>query len=1228
MTDTLVASSLLIIAVLILRAALKGHIGSRMRYAMWLTVVLRLMLPFSMPESPISVMNLFTNSGNVSDTHISELFQEPVFHETADTGYIAQGNVDLSEDIGYISENYTDNSPTVNIGAAVTPLTSGNSSDTPDNNADISPTQTSPESPPLMAENTENAAVPDISDTPVTAEVARSIFPLSPEKTALIIWAFGAVIGLLWFTGVNISFSRQLHKSRIEIPCPSPLPVYSVDFLKSPCLFGNAVYINPGCKSSLKYIIAHEYSHYRHMDHVWSAVRQLLLCVYWFDPLVWAAAYISKTDCECACDEAALEILGESERAEYGRTLLETIPRKGGIADTAGIAATSMTARGKALQKRLRLIAAKPLDKRSAKAVAAKTAAILVMTVTCGCAFTAAQDSQTPQDNGIALTDGTPAAAHDERQYLINMAYYAYDSYLLDTDNYKEFYDNGAAAVYAEELTVNPDFDGEFSAFFNLWIEYPDNRKENLRLNYSPDDNVFEPGEVFETSYIPDYLDIVPQGHFYSSVTRSWEDFLDRNYPCELYNSELNGEPVKTVWIMRLTVDSNALYARSGFIMRSENYYQRTIYTYSPEAVNGEHWQPREEPVKDYPDPDLDIDLCERVLTPEEYSRRGESDKWEKLTETAEEEYDRYIRTLSNYEYLYRYALSDVYADKLSIYADEDGQFTASFNLWADNGQNYETVRVSFYNELKQFYPNEPQETVYFDGSLYTKLPRKGMAKVFGDSWEDYVKHNYPCDLYNEGAKEVWVSPVSYEEGRDWADAEFVAVYDDHFVVYGYTTVLTNDRLSYINSSGFNSFEYNWETHTGSVFTVDKDNTMYEEYMNKDFAAEGYTLAKTPEEYFSRQIYHPGDVIYSFSKQVPLSDGSGVVPRTVQLVMTAEDYTDGLPNLNYTLQGEFILRLLDSNGNITGECPIDTAQVNQNGFTSITASASYMSLYFKFSKADDRLLVFSIPNRYSESGRNYYTAFYGITDSGELFRYHIDKGEFDYPLYMGGDELFTGELYSNSQLYSPANGLTNKGGQYMVSVDRVNQGSLALITFNETTHTLENAFSLEGNTYESESLPLQGAMNERYNYLFFRHLSGDPADIQETYTYSTPDSKDVLFSGENLDSYFNMPMGGITEKDLFYALSAEAEAAHPGVEDMIPFTEYGSGETAVHFHSDLNGESREYAADFAIAQLREDGEGSYYVYFLSCGCDYCSVCRYTLTQTDGIWHFSDFERIL
>ena len=57
MTEAVISSSILIAIMILIRMLFKGKLRSSVRYALWLIAAARLMLPFGLLQSPISVMN-------------------------------------------------------------------------------------------------------------------------------------------------------------------------------------------------------------------------------------------------------------------------------------------------------------------------------------------------------------------------------------------------------------------------------------------------------------------------------------------------------------------------------------------------------------------------------------------------------------------------------------------------------------------------------------------------------------------------------------------------------------------------------------------------------------------------------------------------------------------------------------------------------------------------------------------------------------------------------------------------------------------------------------------------------------------------------------------------------------------------------------------------------------------------------------------------------------------
>jgi beta-lactamase regulating signal transducer with metallopeptidase domain len=62
MIELIISSSALILIVITLRYILKGKISLRLQYALWLVVLVRLLMPISMGDSRISIMNVVEHS--------------------------------------------------------------------------------------------------------------------------------------------------------------------------------------------------------------------------------------------------------------------------------------------------------------------------------------------------------------------------------------------------------------------------------------------------------------------------------------------------------------------------------------------------------------------------------------------------------------------------------------------------------------------------------------------------------------------------------------------------------------------------------------------------------------------------------------------------------------------------------------------------------------------------------------------------------------------------------------------------------------------------------------------------------------------------------------------------------------------------------------------------------------------------------------------------------------
>ena len=393
MTEWAVTSSVLIIVVLILRQCLKGRVSLRLQYGLWALVLVRLLLPVSLGHTPVSVLNA------VDPITSTQTVEREVQH--------FPGNV-------------------------TTPLS------------------------PVEAPVNQEVNAPESGDE--TLDV-----PFSPAPVLHGVWLAGAVAVALWLTGVNVRFARTLRRSRRALAVEGcSIPVYVSQAIPAPCLFGlvrPCIYVTPLTASDetlLRHTLAHELTHFRHRDHLWSVLRGLCLALHWYNPLVWLAAVVSSRDGELCCDEATVARLGEGERASYGRTLLAvTCQGRSNLLLTA----TSMTGRGRDIKERILLLAKQP--KTAALTLAA---VVLVAVVAAGCTFTGAAPIVTPD----------PAPSQNTPQFLSEEEIRRYEE-LFDPI---QFRDDGTQVS-------NP-----LCSFLFTTYDHPENLNLERFLRYFPDDGV------------------------------------------------------------------------------------------------------------------------------------------------------------------------------------------------------------------------------------------------------------------------------------------------------------------------------------------------------------------------------------------------------------------------------------------------------------------------------------------------------------------------------------------------------------------------------------------------------------------------------------------------------------------------------------------------------------------------------------------------------------------
>ena len=301
MAEWILMSSLLIVIVLAVRALFRGRMGLRLRYALWLLVLLRLLVPGTVFQTGLSVLN-------------------------------------------YVPLSQT-------AAAQAQPSQSGGSPSAPE--AEPMPVRPEGEAEPRPS---GPAAAPD--SAPAGAADWSGVL------TAVWLGGAGVLAAALLACNLRFYLRLRRMRRTHPIPGVA-VPVYVARGLPSPCLYGfprPAVYLTPAAAGEpelLGHVLRHELTHRRHGDHIWAVLRAAALALHWYNPLVWLAAVLSRRDGELACDEGALQGADDRERAAYGRTLIRLVTARPSAGELL-CCATTMTAGTSSLKERIAMIARKP----------------------------------------------------------------------------------------------------------------------------------------------------------------------------------------------------------------------------------------------------------------------------------------------------------------------------------------------------------------------------------------------------------------------------------------------------------------------------------------------------------------------------------------------------------------------------------------------------------------------------------------------------------------------------------------------------------------------------------------------------------------------------------------------------------------------------------------------------------------------------------------------------
>lgn len=154
---------------------------------------------------------------------------------------------------------------------------------------------------------------PILSET-MTPDPTASVNPLQIWTfVAACIWLIGVMSLLLY---VVISYWNLYRKVKLSIRIQDQ--VWICDEIQTPFILGVVrpkIYLPSDLEERLREsVLQHEKNHIRRRDHWWKPLGFLVLCIYWFHPLVWLSYILLCRDIEMACDERVIQKMDEVGR--------------------------------------------------------------------------------------------------------------------------------------------------------------------------------------------------------------------------------------------------------------------------------------------------------------------------------------------------------------------------------------------------------------------------------------------------------------------------------------------------------------------------------------------------------------------------------------------------------------------------------------------------------------------------------------------------------------------------------------------------------------------------------------------------------------------------------------------------------------------------------------------------------------------------------------------------
>ncbi|WP_257138131.1 M56 family metallopeptidase [Bacillus toyonensis] len=325
--ETSILASVLVGFIICIKIVLKNWLTPRWKYALWLILIVRLILPW-LPESSFSIYSILSKGYESSQFFIQE-----------------------NTSIWHVKENIHEPKPSISTQKITKEIPTGGKN------------------------NNWNLSVYNILLLFWILGVLVSVFFMILINRRLYIYV-GKQPAIIEKRVLDI-----FEKCKKDMLIKKDISLSLSGKISSPTLFGirnprilldenHVKYLND---NQLRYIFYHELSHFKRKDISINLLMHCLLILNWFNPILWYAYYAMREDQEIACDNLALTFINPEEKIAYGQTIITLLEQYSTYYRTPTLANFS---RNKAILKR-RIIMIKKFNKNSYRWSAVGLATVL-----------------------------------------------------------------------------------------------------------------------------------------------------------------------------------------------------------------------------------------------------------------------------------------------------------------------------------------------------------------------------------------------------------------------------------------------------------------------------------------------------------------------------------------------------------------------------------------------------------------------------------------------------------------------------------------------------------------------------------------------------------------------------------------------------------------------------------------------------------------------------------